>query len=61
MDNKDAKWAYRVIRPPPANRDPSREQAIGMLRDNILSLPGRPSLALIILSNDDKVLYAGVK
>lgn len=61
MDTRDAKWAYRIISPPSRDRDPSREQAIGMVRENIRGLPGRPSLALLLLSSDDKILYAGLK
>lgn len=61
MDTRDAKWAYRVISPPSRERDPSREQAIGMVRENIRGLPGRPSLALLLLSSDDKILYVGLK
>ena len=61
MNTRDAKWAHKIVRPPPRDRDQSREQAVGMLRDSIRSLPARPVLALVILSNDDKILYAGIK
>lgn len=61
MGVENTKWKYDVLRPPPRQSDPSRDQAFAMLQQSLRALPGRPDLVLILLSNDDKVFYAGIK
>jgi hypothetical protein len=61
MNITNNKWRFDVVRPPSRDRDPERRQAIDMLDAALRKLPGRPALALIVLSNDDKVFYAMLK
>ena len=46
--------------PPKTNTDPTRAAAVGVIRQQLMSIK-KPSLALIILSNGDKHVYAGIK
>ncbi|KAG2050097.1 Piwi-domain-containing protein [Suillus hirtellus] len=48
---------------PPA-RDPSRQQALDLIRQNIkrqISLKGKPTFILVILSRRDNYIYPGIK
>ena len=47
--------------PPKTHTDPTRAAAVGTIRQQLISLKKKPSLALIILSNGDKHVYAGIK
>jgi eukaryotic translation initiation factor 2C len=47
--------------PPKTPTDPTRAAAVAMIRQQLMSLKQKPSLVLILLSNGDKHVYAGIK
>ena len=47
--------------PPKTPTDPTRAAAIAVIRQQLMSLKTKPSLVLVILSNGDKHVYAGIK
>jgi eukaryotic translation initiation factor 2C len=53
---------FRAVQlPRKANNDPIRAKAIDDIRSVIQSLPGKPTIILVILSNGDKHVYSGIK
>ncbi|KAJ7201035.1 argonaute-like protein [Mycena pura] len=53
---------YREVRLPAKSfTDPTRGQAIGAIRTTIGTIPFKPRLVFVILSNGDKHIYAGIK
>ena len=51
----------KVMLPPFSKDDPLRENAVRTIMQTTKQLKQRPSLALILLSNDDKHIYNGIK
>lgn len=47
--------------PAKKNSDAVRQDAIGKLHDTLRRLPAKPSFALVMLSNNDKHIYSGLK
>lgn len=47
--------------PPKVSTDPFRKQGINAIRDALLRLPNKPSIVLVMLSNSDRPIYAGLK
>lgn len=47
--------------PPKGREDPTRKAAISTIRNKIMTLPRPPRIMLVILSNGDKHIYAGIK
>jgi hypothetical protein len=47
--------------PPKNSTDPTRAAAVGTIRTQLRSLKTKPSMVLILLSNADKHVYAGIK
>lgn len=41
--------------------DPTRAAAIGVIRQQLMSFPGKPSIVLVLLSSGDKHIYSGIK
>ncbi|KDR77135.1 hypothetical protein GALMADRAFT_66053 [Galerina marginata CBS 339.88] len=41
--------------------DPTRAAAIQVIRQQLMSLPGKPSIVLVLLSSSDKHIYSGIK
>lgn len=51
-----------VARLPPKNRaDPTRAQAVGEINKALKTMPRKPSIVLVVLSNGDKHVYSGLK
>ena len=60
VDQKDpAVIAARLPQKTPT--DPTRAAAIATIRQQLMSLKAKPSLVLVLLSNGDKHVYAGIK
>jgi len=47
--------------PPKGREDPTRKAAINAIRSTIMTLPRPPKIMLVMLSNGDKHIYAGIK
>lgn len=47
--------------PPKKASDSVRAEAVGKLHTTLRGLPGKPSFALVMLSNNDKHIYSGLK
>ena len=47
--------------PPKTHSDPTRAAAVGTIKQQLMTLKKKPSLVLILLSNGDKHVYAGIK
>ncbi|CAA7266206.1 unnamed protein product [Cyclocybe aegerita] len=47
--------------PPKTHTDPTRAQAIDVIRNALRTLPAKPSMVLVLLSNGDKHVYSGLK
>lgn len=57
-------WPIReAVLPRKSPHDPTREEAINVIRQTILTLPAKPkpSIVLVVLSSGDKHIYSGVK
>ena len=53
---------YIQISLPPFNRDdPLRENAVNAIEQRMKQIKPNPNLALILLSNNDKTIYSGIK
>ncbi|KAJ7130276.1 argonaute-like protein [Mycena epipterygia] len=50
-----------ALLPPKDPSEPTRPRAITAIRTAMGTLPGKPRLVLVILSNGDKHIYAGIK
>ncbi|KAI0050290.1 argonaute-like protein [Auriscalpium vulgare] len=50
-----------AVLPRKAPQDPIRAQAIGVLRNTLMTVRPKPSLVLVILANGDKHVYSGLK
>ena len=60
VDQKDP--VVIAARLPPKNpTDPTRAAAVGTIKQQLLSQKPKPSFVLVILSNGDKHVYAGIK
>ena len=60
VDQKDpAVIAARLPQKTPT--DPTRAAAVATIRQQLMSLKAKPSLVLVLLSNGDKHVYAGIK
>jgi hypothetical protein len=53
--------AVEAALPPKQATDPTRSQAINVIRTALRTLPKKPLLMLVILSNGDKHIYSGIK
>ena len=54
--------AYAAVQLPRKEpSDPIRKKAIGTIRSRLMSINPKPSLVLVVLSNGDKHIYAGLK
>jgi len=47
--------------PPRTPTDPIRAAAIGVIRQKLMSLPGKPLMVMVLLSSSDKHVYSGIK
>ncbi|KAJ6463934.1 argonaute-like protein [Mycena sanguinolenta] len=50
-----------AVLPPKNHTDPTRAQAISSIRAAVGTIPFKPLIVLVILSNGDKHIYAGIK
>lgn len=60
VEPKDPMYAY-VSLTPKDRRDPTRSAAMSDIGKALKTMPGRPSIILVVLSNGDKHVYNGVK
>lgn len=62
MNVDRAEPAYTSCQLPPKEAgDPTRAKAVSLIRTTLMALKNKPNLLLVILSNGDKHIYAGVK
>ncbi|KAJ7084016.1 argonaute-like protein [Mycena belliarum] len=54
-------FILEAVLPPKLHTDPTRDAAIGIIRQSIAKLPRKPTLIFVILSNGDKHIYSGIK
>ncbi|KAJ3894462.1 argonaute-like protein [Lentinula edodes] len=47
--------------PQKSKADPVREKAIAKINNDLMSLPGKPTFVLVMLSSSDKHIYSGLK
>ena len=59
VDQKDPVIAMAEV-PPWTHSDPTRADAIGVIKQKLVGL-GKPTVVLVILSSNDKHIYAGIK
>lgn len=60
VDQKDPRFVMAQL-PPRTPTDPTRAAAITVINQQLKSLPGKPSMIMVLLSSSDKHVYSGIK